>query len=209
MPRPNWRGKDTTSKSSPTESKSHDSTIATLSSVIGFLDTTKDLVPLDVAKGVLSTLSSILTTVKNTMQNKDDFTEVLDRCEKIANSIKRSACGRLESDTDPTLVRALDELKSSVDGIEKTVKAKERRALRFRVFSASVDRESIAKWKEQLDSFLRICDHELIVHIDMEISNIGRTLKGMDMKPGEPDREPPPGRPPMFFGRDDLVRDAV
>ncbi|KAH7922641.1 hypothetical protein BV22DRAFT_642183 [Leucogyrophana mollusca] len=210
MPRPNWRGKGTTSsKPSTSETKSHDNTIATLSNVIGFLDTTKDLVPLDVAKGVLSTLSTILTTVKDTMQNKDDFTEVLDRCEKIANSIKRSACGRLEGDTDPTLVRALDELKSSVDGMEKTVKEKERRALRFRVFSASVDRESIAKWKEQLDSFLRICDHELIVHIDLEISNIGRTLKGMDMKPGEPDREPPPGRPPMFFGRDDLVRDAV
>ncbi|KAH7918932.1 hypothetical protein BV22DRAFT_888370 [Leucogyrophana mollusca] len=211
MPRPNWRGKGkTSSKSSAIETKSHDSTVAVLSNVIGLLDTTKDLVPLDVAKGVLSTLSSILTTVKNTMQNKDDFTEVLDRCEKIANSVKRSTCGRPESDTDPTLVRALDELRSSVDGIEKTVKAKEQRALRYRVFSASVDRESIAKWKEQLDSFLRICDHELIVHIDMEIGNIGRTLKGgMDTTAGEPDREPPPGRPPMFFGRDNLVRDAV
>ncbi|KAH7918925.1 TPR-like protein [Leucogyrophana mollusca] len=211
MPRPTWRGKGTTSsKPSTSETKSHDNTIATLSNVIVFLDTTKDLVPLDVAKGVLSTLSSILTTVKNTLQNKDDFAEVLDRCEKIANSIKRSACGRPESDTDPTLIRALSELKSSVDGIEKTVKAKEQRALRYRVFSASVDRESIAKWKEQLDSFLRICDHELIVHIDMEISSMGRALKGaMDTKPDEPDREPPPGRPPMFFGRDDLVRIAV
>ncbi|KAH7918019.1 TPR-like protein [Leucogyrophana mollusca] len=210
MPRPNWRDKGTTSsKQSASESKGHDSTIATLSNVIGFLDTTKDLVPLDVAKGVLSTLSSILTTVKNTMQNKDDFTEVLDRCEKIASSIKRSAYGRPESDTDPSLIRALGELKGSVDSIEKTIKAKEQRALRYRVFSASVDRESIAKWREQLDSFLRICDHELIVHIDMEIGNIGRTLKGMDMKSGEPDREPPPAPPPMFFGRDDLVRDAV
>ncbi|KAH7918740.1 TPR-like protein [Leucogyrophana mollusca] len=211
MPRPNWRGKGkTSSKSSAIETKSHDNAIALLSNVIGLLDTTADLVPLDVAKGVLSTLSSILTTVKNTMQNKDDFAEVLDRCEKIANSVKRSACGRPESDTDPTLVRALDELKSSVDVIEKTVKAKEQRALRYRVFSASVDRESIAKWKEQLDSFLRICDHELIVHIDMEIGNIGRALKeGMDTKPGELDREPPPGWPSMFFGRDDLVRDAV
>ncbi|KAH7922666.1 hypothetical protein BV22DRAFT_1048747 [Leucogyrophana mollusca] len=210
MPRPNWWGKGiTSSKLSTSESKSRDSTIATLSNVIGFLDTTKDLVPLDVAKGVLSTLSSILTTVKNTMQNKDDFTEVLDRCEKIANSIKRSTYGKSKSDIDPILVRALDELKSSIDGIDKTVKVKEQRALRYRVFSASVDRESIAKWKEQLDSFLRICDHELIVHIDMEIGNIGRTLKGMDMKPGEPDHEPPPAPPPMFFGRGDLVRDAV
>ncbi|KAH7918923.1 hypothetical protein BV22DRAFT_1134229 [Leucogyrophana mollusca] len=209
MPRPNWRGKGT-AKPSTSETKSHDSTIATLSNVIGLLDTTKDLVPLDVAKDVLSALSTILTSVKNTMQNKDDFTEILDRCEKIANSIKRSACGRPESGNNPTLVRALDELKSSVDGIEKTVKAKERRALCYRVFSASVDRESIAKWKEHLDSFLRICDHELIVHIDMEIGNIGRALKEVtDMKSGEPDREPPPGRPSMFFGRDDLVRDAV
>ncbi|KAH7922653.1 hypothetical protein BV22DRAFT_1131257 [Leucogyrophana mollusca] len=177
--------------------------MATLSNVIGFLDTTKDLVPLDVAKGVLSTLSSILTTVKNTVQNKDDFTEVLDRCEKIANSIERSTCGRSESDTDPTLVRALDELKSSIDGIEKTVKAKEQRALRYRVFSASVDRESIAKWKEKLDSFLRICDHELIVHIGMEIDYLH------DPYSDELDREAPPPRPPMFFGRDDLVRVAI
>ncbi|KAH7918920.1 hypothetical protein BV22DRAFT_1134228 [Leucogyrophana mollusca] len=197
---------------SETGSGSHDNTTAGLSSVIGFLDATKDLVPLDVAKGVLSTLSNILTIVKNTLQNKDDFAELISRCHKIARSIKRATYGRSEGDIDPNFADALDELKSFVNQIENIVKKKEQRKLRYRFMTASVDRESIANWKEQLDSFLQIWDHELIMRIDMKINNSEWMPKaGIEsmIESSEPDHEPPPGRPPMFFGRDDLVRDAV
>ncbi|KAH7918736.1 hypothetical protein BV22DRAFT_1134366, partial [Leucogyrophana mollusca] len=211
MPLPHWRRKGMPSPNSTiSETGSHDSTTAGLSSVIGFLDATKDLVPLDVAKGVLSTLSSILTIVKNTLQNKDDFSELISRCHKIARSIKRATYGRSEGDIDPNFAEALDELKSFVSRIEDTVKKKEQHKLRYRFMTASVDRESIANWKEQLDSFLQIWDHELIMRIDMKIhSSEGMPKAGTDMESGERDHEPPPGPPPMFFGRDDLVRDAV
>ncbi|KAH7922085.1 hypothetical protein BV22DRAFT_1037894 [Leucogyrophana mollusca] len=222
MPWFKWRGKAKTSpKPSTQETQSHENTLAVLSGVIAVLDTTKDLVPIDIAKGVLSTLSSILTTVKNTMQNKDDFGEVIDRCRKMGSFIERTTCGKSEGDIDPTLVRALSELNSFLGGIENTVKKKEQRKLHYRLISASVDRESIANFKEQLDSFLQMWDLELAVHADMTLSKVDgkidkvdmkieRILRGtMEMKIDEPDREPPPGRPPMFFGRDDLVRDAV
>ncbi|KAH7917477.1 TPR-like protein, partial [Leucogyrophana mollusca] len=198
-----------------------ENTLAVLSGVIAVLDTTKDLVPIDIAKGVLSTLSSILTTVKNTMQNKDDFVEVLGRCRKMSSFIERTTCGKSEGDIDPTLVRALSELNSFLAGIENTVKKKEQRKLHYRLISASVDRESIANFKEQLDSFLQMWDLELAVHADMILSKVDgkidkvsmgveQILRGtVEMKLDEPDREPPPGRPSMFFGRDNLVRDAV
>ncbi|KAH7918729.1 hypothetical protein BV22DRAFT_1134374 [Leucogyrophana mollusca] len=180
-----------------------------LTNTIGALDLAKELVPVEVAKGVLSTLSTILTVVKNTMQNKDDFAEVVSRCNKIAKSIERSTRGKLESEIDPTVTQALSELKSFVDDIEKTVKAKEHRAVTNRAFSASIDRESIARWKDQLDYFLRMCDHELIVDMRMEIGDMAQTLKRGAEVQFESDYDPPPPRPPMFFGRDGLVRDAV
>ncbi|KAH7927548.1 hypothetical protein BV22DRAFT_273701 [Leucogyrophana mollusca] len=149
-------------KTSPGASTSYtsrrDATMVALTNAIGALDLTNELVPLEMAKGVLSTLSSILTVVKNTMQNKDDFAEIASRCNKIAKSIERSTRGKLESEIDPTVKQALSELQSFVDDIEKTVKAKEHRAVTNRAFSASMDRESIAKWKDQLDCFLRMCD---------------------------------------------------
>ncbi|KAH7918279.1 hypothetical protein BV22DRAFT_1134704 [Leucogyrophana mollusca] len=229
MPRFQWRGKaKTSSKSSTQETQSHENTLAALSSVIAVLDTTKDLVPIDIAKGVLSTLSSILTTVKNTMQNEDDFAEIIGRCRKMGSFIERTTCGKSEGDIGPALVRALSELKSFLDGIEGIVKKKEQRKLHFRFISASVDRESIAKFKEQLDSFLQMWDLELAVHVDMTLSKVDGKIDNVDtkidkvgmgieqilqgtvlMKLDEPDREPPPGPPAMFFGRDDLVRDAV
>ncbi|KAH7918284.1 hypothetical protein BV22DRAFT_1186694 [Leucogyrophana mollusca] len=200
----------TSPKSSTQETQSHDNTLAALSSVIVVLDTTKDLVPIDIAKGVLSTLSSILTTVKNTMQNKDDFADIIDRCRKMGSFIERTTCGKSEGDIDPTLVRALSELNSFLGEIENIVKKKEQRKLHFRFISASVDRESIAKFKEQLDSFLQMWDLELAVHMDIMLSDVHRMVKGVtEMKLGEPDCDPPPGRPPIFFGRDGLVRDAV
>ncbi|KAH7917694.1 hypothetical protein BV22DRAFT_1135200, partial [Leucogyrophana mollusca] len=183
--------------------------MVTLTNAIGALDLAKDLVPLEVAKGVLSTLSSILTIVKNTMQNKDDFAEIASRCNKIAKSIERSTRGKLETEIDPTVTQALNELQSFVDDIEKTVKTKEHCAVTSRAFSASMDRESIAKWKEQLDCFLRMCDHELIVDTRMEISDIARALKRGAEVQFESECEPPPPRPSMLFGRDDLVRDVV
>ncbi|KAH7919784.1 hypothetical protein BV22DRAFT_1133576 [Leucogyrophana mollusca] len=180
-----------------------------LTNTIGVLDLTKDLVPLEMAKGVLSTLSTILTVVKNTMQNKDDFAEIVSRCDKIAMSIERSTRGKLESEIDPTVTQALNELRSFINDIEKTVKAKEHRAVTNRAFSASMDRDSIAKWKDQLDYFLRMCDHEFIVDMRMEIGDIARALKRGAEVQFESDCDPPPPGPSMFFGRDDLVRDAV
>ncbi|KAH7920120.1 TPR-like protein [Leucogyrophana mollusca] len=180
-----------------------------LTNAIGALDLAKDLVPVEVAKGVLSTLSSILTVVKNTMQNKDDFAEIVSRCNNIAESIKGSTQGKIESEIDPIVTQALSELQSFIDDIEKTVKAKEHSAISNRVFSASMDREIIAKWKEQLDYFLRMCDHKLIVDTRTEIGDIARALKRGAEVQFESNCEPPPPKPSMFFGRDGLVRDAV
>ncbi|KAH7906080.1 hypothetical protein BJ138DRAFT_673348 [Hygrophoropsis aurantiaca] len=179
-----------------------------LTNAISVLDTAKALVPLDTAKGVLSTLSSILTVVKNTMQNKEDFAEIISRCERIAKCIKRSTCDRRTSEIDPRITQALDELKSFVDGIEKTLKEKEQRALTERAFSASVDQGCIAKWKEQLDYFLQCYNNEMITHIAVTVDQI-RGANTMEGKSDEPDREPPPARPPMLFGRDTLVQDVV
>ncbi|KAH7918004.1 hypothetical protein BV22DRAFT_1100721 [Leucogyrophana mollusca] len=179
------------------------------------------MVPLEIAMGILSTLSSILTAVKDTMQNKDDFAEVVSRCRKMGSFIERTTCGKSEGDIDPTLVRALGELNSFLDGIENIVKKREQRKLRYRFISASVDRETIAKLKEQLDSFLQMWDLELTVHVDMTLSKVDTKIDNVDMKIerilrgtremklDECDREPPPERPPMFFGRDDLVRIVV
>ncbi|KAH7920118.1 hypothetical protein BV22DRAFT_1199141 [Leucogyrophana mollusca] len=203
-----WETKNSP-KASTSNTSSHDGTMVALTNAIGVLDVTKELVPLEMAKGVLSTLSSILTAVKNTMQNKDDFAEIASRCNKIAKSIERSTRGKLDSEIDPIVTQALGELQSFIDGIEKTVKAKEHRAVANRAFSASMDRESIAKWKEQLDCFLRMCDHELIVDMKMEMGAIARALKRGAEVQFESECEPPPPRPSMFFGRDDLVRNAV
>ncbi|KAH7904255.1 hypothetical protein BJ138DRAFT_1106974 [Hygrophoropsis aurantiaca] len=217
----------TPSRPSTPESRSHDSTMVILTNVISALDMANELVPLDIAKSVLSTLSSILTLVKNTMQNKEDFVEIISRCDRIAKSIERSTHGRSTSEINPRITQALDELKSVVDGIEKTLKAKEQRALTKRAFSASVDQGSIAKWKDQLDFFLRCYDvralsnktmrfYSILPHPQSEmITYIAVTVDrpsgegAMEGKSDEPEREPPPARPPMLFGRDTLIQDVV
>ncbi|KAH7918329.1 hypothetical protein BV22DRAFT_1200013 [Leucogyrophana mollusca] len=203
-----WETKNSP-RASTSNTNSRNGTMVALTNAIGALDLAKELVPLEMAKGVLSTLGSILTVVKNTMQNKDDFVEIVSRCNKIAESIKWSTQGKLESEIDPTVTQALSELQSFVDDIEKTVKAKEHRATTNRALSASMDRESIAKWKEQLDHFLRMCDHKLIVDMRMEIGDMARTPKRGAKVQSESNYEPPPPKPSMFFGRDGLVRDAV
>ncbi|KAH7926961.1 hypothetical protein BV22DRAFT_1193958 [Leucogyrophana mollusca] len=203
-----WETKNSPGASTSSTS-SRNVTMLALANAIGALDVTKDLVPLKMAKGVLSTLSTVLTVVKDTMQNKDDFAEIVSRCNNIAESIKWSTQGKLECEIDPTVTQALSELQSFVNDIEKTVKAKEHRAVTNRAFSASMDRESIAKWKEQLDYFLQMCDQRLTVDTRTEIGDSSRALgSGADAQ-FEYDCEPPPPRPSMFFGRDGLVRDAV
>jgi hypothetical protein len=155
-------------------------------------------IPVELAKGVLSTVSSVLTLIKvyilthsisvilitfqTTIENKDDFIDVCGQCDKITMMLWRATSGKSESEVAPAILRALTELQRSfsvsftyltrpdvithllrsVNGILEAVQAKIQSHFGSQVFHATVNRELISKWQQELDRFLllfNVCSH--------------------------------------------------
>ncbi|TFY74283.1 hypothetical protein EWM64_g9727, partial [Hericium alpestre] len=60
-----------------------DKVVSALSTSIDTINCVKDAIPNEIAKGLLSTFSGILSTVKNTIRNKEDFEELARQCYEI------------------------------------------------------------------------------------------------------------------------------
>ncbi|TFY63415.1 hypothetical protein EVG20_g6323 [Dentipellis fragilis] len=195
------------------ETRHNDRVISTLNNSIDTVNIVKDLVPLDIARGVLGAVAGILTTVRDTVQNKNDFTELTDRCHKIGLVLWRATSATPDGELSPSIKRAVSELQSSLDGILNTLTSKSKGNIGMRAFTASADRERIREWKRELDGFLHLFNTELQVIANLkleELSAMFDEFRTQANKPQQiPQRDPLPAKPPLFFGRDDIVRDTV
>jgi len=106
---------------------SSDCVLSALYSTIETVQIVEGLIPLPIAKGILSTVASILTVVKvriqhihpfislifvqDTIQNKDDFAEVTNRCHDIGMVLWQATSATPEDEINPIVVNAICGLK--------------------------------------------------------------------------------------------------
>ena len=92
------------------------------------INTLKDLVPIEIAKSILSAASTILLAIKvdpwsivrnrplsspfpqDTMKNKEDFGDLIDQCDQIGKLVSRTVWKICEKQTSPMLDEALEDL---------------------------------------------------------------------------------------------------
>ncbi|KAG6860588.1 hypothetical protein C0995_009584 [Termitomyces sp. Mi166 len=197
------------------QDQNRDRAISTLNSVIQVLDLISSAVSLPVVKGVLLSVAGILGIIKNTFANHGEFQELAEQCQMIGLVIWRTTSETPEHQLDDTVRRALMDLKSSVDGIRDAVKVMAEKNLRSKVFHATVNQETIVKWKNELNRLLTLFNTELNIAVNLKIdkhlaefqeSRTSATFNSQTdvQKPGVL-----PARPRIFVGRDDLVRSTT
>ncbi|KAG2059372.1 hypothetical protein BDR06DRAFT_993956 [Suillus hirtellus] len=134
-----------------------DVTIAGISAV-------QTVVPSDLAKGILSTVTNILITVQLVIKNKSDFWVIVKKCQTIGEILKRVT----KDTTDNNLPRYL-------------VVSRKEQGLLKRFFSDTNDRNQIASWEKDIGSALELFNTEVNAGMAMRLEGLILQLDGNPM----------------------------
>ncbi|KAG1883839.1 hypothetical protein F4604DRAFT_1677546 [Suillus subluteus] len=167
-----------------TEGSQDDSVSQLLGVTIAAINATKDLVPIDLAKGILGTIANILTLAQSVIKNKSDFQAIADKCETIREILGRATKDATEDDLRGHLGHALSQLNKSVNRINSDVASSEEQGFWRRFFTVTIDRDKITAWEKDLDCVLGLFNFEAIagMGIDMKLVKKALELMGNDPK---------------------------
>ncbi|KAG0708348.1 hypothetical protein DFH29DRAFT_477621 [Suillus ampliporus] len=182
-----------------------------LGATIAAINVTKNLVPIDLAKGILGTVANILTIAQLVIKNKSDFQALVDKCETIREILERATKDTTDDDLPGYLRHALSQLNISVNRINSEVATKKEQGFFKRLFSVTIDRDHISGWEKDLDCVLVLFNFEAIAGIAIDVKRLTSERNANAASINVPKYLPkgPPSRPTMFYGRDDLVAELT
>ncbi|KAG2059299.1 hypothetical protein BDR06DRAFT_993919 [Suillus hirtellus] len=187
-----------------------DNAMQLLNVTITAINITKDLVPIDLAKGILGTVANILIIAQSVIKNQSDFQAIVDKCETIREILERATKHATDDDLRGYLGHALSQLNKSVNRINSEVASKKEQGFWQRLLSVTSDRDRIAGWEKELDRVIPLFSAEMLVGLTIGMN--ARTVGLKDNVHGNVERYHPPvspSRPSMFYGREDLVAELT
>jgi hypothetical protein len=109
-----------------------------LSQLLGVtMAATKDLMPIDLAKGILGTIANIVIIAQSVFKNKSDFQAIAHKCETIRETPESATKEATEDDLRRHLGHALSQLNSDIA-------SKKEQGFWRRIFTVTIDRNKIA-----------------------------------------------------------------
>ncbi|KAG1725885.1 uncharacterized protein EDB91DRAFT_80485 [Suillus paluster] len=135
--------------SSETKESQDDDVIQLLGAAISAINATKDLVPIDLAKGILGAVANILTIAQSVIKNKSDFLAIVYKCQTIREILERTTKDATDNDLRGYLGHALSQLNKTVNRINSEVASKKEEGFWQRLFSVTIDRDQIAGMGER------------------------------------------------------------
>ncbi|KAG1841447.1 hypothetical protein DFJ58DRAFT_856708 [Suillus subalutaceus] len=190
-----------------------DSMSQLLGVTIAAINATKDLVPINTAKGILGTIANILTLVQSVIKNKSDFQAIADKCKTIREILENATKDATEDDLRGHLGHALTQLNKSVNCINSDVASSKEQGFWRRLFTVMIDRDKIAAWEKDLDRVLGLFNFEAITGIGINMKFVKKALELVSNVPNmnaPKNRQiKPPSQPAMLYGRDDLVAELT
>ncbi|KAG0702979.1 hypothetical protein DFH29DRAFT_829813 [Suillus ampliporus] len=204
---------NTKQSASETKESQDDYVIQLLGITISAINATKDLVPINLAKGILGTIANFLVLAQSVIKNKSDFLAIVKKCENIRKVLERATKDATEDDLRGSLGDALSELNVSVNRINSEVASKKEQGFWHRLFSVTIDRYRIVAWEKDLDSFLALFNTEAIAGIAIDVKTMKKMASELksnaDINVVTDFPPAPPPRPSMFYGREDLVAELT
>ncbi|KAG1764495.1 hypothetical protein EV702DRAFT_1215392, partial [Suillus placidus] len=204
-------GPHATKQSSSAKQFQDDSVTQLLGVTIAAINTTKDLVPIALAKGILGTIANILTIAQSLVKNKSDFQAIADKCETIRDILERATKDVTEDDLRGYLGHALSQLNKSVNRINSDVASLKEQGFWHRLLSVTIDRDQIVGWEKDLDQVLVLFRTEAIAGIAIRVEKLALGPRGNTHGINDIQYRPPvpPSPPSMFYGRGDLITELT
>ncbi|KAG1724979.1 hypothetical protein EDB19DRAFT_1948328 [Suillus lakei] len=200
------------SKQPPETEESQDDTMSQLlGATIAAINTTKDLVPIDLVKGILGTIANILIIAQSVINNKSDFQAIASKCETIREILESATKDATEDNLQGYLGHALSQLNKLVNRINSNVASKKEQGIWHRLLSVTIDRNRIAGWEKDLDQALMLFRTEAIAGIANRVDKLTLGPRGNTRETGDLLYRPPmpPSWPSMFYGHEDLIAELT
>ncbi|KAG1719737.1 P-loop containing nucleoside triphosphate hydrolase protein, partial [Suillus lakei] len=187
-----------------------DHVIQLLGAAVTAINITRDIVPIDLAKGILGTIANILIIAQSVIKNQSDFQAIVDKCETIRDILERATKDAADDDLRGYLGHALSQLNKSVNRINSEVASKKEQGFWHRLLSVTSDRDRIAGWEKDLDRVIPLFSAEMLVGLTIGMNTRTSGLQGdVNVKVERYHPPVPPPRPSMFYGREDLVAELT
>ncbi|KAG1724146.1 uncharacterized protein EDB91DRAFT_1269361 [Suillus paluster] len=136
-----------------------------LGATIAAINVMKDLVPINLAKGILGMIANILIIVQSVIKNKSDFLAIVDRCETIREILERATKGATDNNLRGYLGHALSQLNVEVA-------SRKEQGFWKKLFFVAIDRDQIAGWEKDLDHVLVLFSTEAIAGIAIRVEKL-------------------------------------
>ncbi|KAG9313919.1 hypothetical protein JVU11DRAFT_4691 [Chiua virens] len=184
--------------------------INTLEATIQLIQQVTELIPIDMAKNVLTGITSILLLVQNNIKNKVNLRELAQICEDISSTLAQATKGVPADDMSDALKAALRTLRLSIDRLHSIVLD----ILQFgrirRFVGATLDQKKISGWTAELERIHTSFSTKVNIVSPVRLDRMYHVLMHSEIQTVIP--EPPPPPPVFFFGRERLlakVKDAL
>ncbi|KAF9783181.1 hypothetical protein BJ322DRAFT_1212004 [Thelephora terrestris] len=192
---------------------------STLSAAIKVIGVAKDachgIPPAQVAFGIAGAL---LTMIRDSLANQQDFVDLGLACARVCKALDRGLKGRQLSDLNPSVLEAIEELTTTLAGIQSAIVKLGKRNAVSQAFHANSDKDKIARWNRELDRIRQIFSLELEINNNILLTDVHRKVmtgpedaigQAQSTQTSVPLGESPPPPPRACFGRDELVEEVV
>ncbi|KAA1475244.1 TPR-like protein [Dentipellis sp. KUC8613] len=190
-------------------------TIRHIKVAIEFISLVKEAIPQEQAKTVLSAMCTVLGSITTAADNNEDLETLQNRCVTIGQLFLHDMLGGRETDITN---EAIQKLNKTVNDMIFSIRHKAQRHLCIQISSAKIDKEEIQGWNAKLNNdlvhfqtcaavetghMLRTIDKKVQTIIEQQVEVIRNPSRDIYQK------DPPPSKPPIFYGRDDLILGVV
>ncbi|KAF9777353.1 hypothetical protein BJ322DRAFT_428022 [Thelephora terrestris] len=185
-----------------------------------FLSGAKDSCGFAPAQIAFGTACVLLTMIRDTMSNKQDFVNLGLFCVKVCEALDRGLKERGSNDLNESVHKAIEQLTTTMAEIQGNVTQKGQQSWVSGFINARGDKDAIAGWKQELTMVLDVFQTELMVNVYVVAERVERKLDVFINQEGAPGQhlpaqasiplgESPPSAPKDFFGRNDLIKEII
>lgn len=180
---------------------------STLTQSIAAIEIVKNFVPIALGQTILTTMSSILVILKDTIKNKEDFKDLIRQCDRIRTLFEGTQWQAQEDAMSLRLSNALGDLHSALGDIHVQVITLQHRSLLRRIWSSSIHKDKIAGWTSCLDRCIRDFSLQMNMAVAEGLHDVQRSIlkTAPTMNESRSATILPPPRPAIFFGRDAMI----
>ncbi|KAF9791098.1 hypothetical protein BJ322DRAFT_1208324 [Thelephora terrestris] len=213
--------------------KSIDGLLSKLNVAIQLLSTAKDVCGVAPAQIALGSACVLLTAIKDTMGNRQDFVRLGLSCADVCETLDRGLYGKRSDELSESVHKAIGKLTATMTEIQQNVTEKGEQNWASRFLNARNDKDAIAAWNQDFMRVLHVFNTGLAIsaHVVAEgsskkldvqaelVSSMSQKLDVLTNQEGPHRRnstqasispgESPPPAPKDFFGRNDLIEEIV